>query len=725
MIKGRRHAVLIGSSRFDKEPALNPLRCPERDVDGMREILVAAELGAFEDPFVFKNADSYVVMHKIEEILSEAAGNDQLLIYYSGHGKMDLPGRLYLATTNTEVRKLATTSIPVEMLRLLIENSSCRKIMLILDCCFGGAAGKSFINIRGGIDERLQELARGNGVYILTAATASQTAQERDNDDYGLMTKHIISGIRQGDADADNDGLVSMDDLYQYVHAKVKSEGYQEPMRWALNVKGEELIIARAGKNSSREQHKLLTQKVIEIRAFLPPHIFGRIIQVIQERRGPLYGLVNELCCERLQVGEFIEEWYRIESAGQVQSLGVLPDLSHSQTMAVEKVEVVKDHKQLSQKTQTKSELTEHGSLTSASTNQTNSPDSQPRSTASLRLLIALINKHRFMSGSLMAIAVMAITFIFLSGLRSCNETGNQDNALFSTPPISLTALSYTNFETVTLDSHGKETPSRTLKVEYFSENLDGVRLDMVKIPGGRFMMGSPENEAERSGMEGPQHSVRVPDFFIGRFEITREQWRQITRMPKVNIDLQEDPSYFKDAWRQPVEQVSWDEVVEFCKRLEKKTGNPYRLPTEAEWEYAARAVTITPFAFGGTITSKLVNYDSNYPYGLAVKGVYIGKTVDVGSLGKANAFGLFDMHGNVWEWCADVWHNSYGKEHGDAPTNGTAWITGGEQDKHVLRGGSWNSDGISCRSASRFRGGAGDRLNLNGFRVACQVKMR
>jgi formylglycine-generating enzyme required for sulfatase activity len=237
--------------------------------------------------------------------------------------------------------------------------------------------------------------------------------------------------------------------------------------------------------------------------------------------------------------------------------------------------------------------------------------------------------------------------------------------------------------------------------------------------------MGSPENEAGRLGTEGPQNSVRVPDFFIGRFEITREQWRQIARMLKVNIDLQEDPSYFKDSWRQPVEQVSWDEVVEFCKRLEKKTGNPYRLPTEAEWEYAARAVTITPFAFGGTITSKLVNYDSNYPYGLAAKGGYVGKTLDVGNLGTANAFGLFDMHGNVWEWCADVWHNSYGKEHGDAPTNGTAWITGGEQDKHALRGGSWNSDGSSCRSASRFRGGAGDRLNLNGFRVACQAKTR
>src|SRR5262245_4456317 len=124
MNKGRRYAVLIGSSRFDKEPNLNPLRCPEKDVDGMREVLAAVDLGAFEEPSVFKNADSTVVMHRIEETLSEATGADQVLIYYSGHGKTDLPGRLYLATANTEIKKLVTTSIPIETLRLLIENSS-------------------------------------------------------------------------------------------------------------------------------------------------------------------------------------------------------------------------------------------------------------------------------------------------------------------------------------------------------------------------------------------------------------------------------------------------------------------------------------------------------------------------------------------------------------------------------------------------------------------------
>jgi Caspase domain len=313
MSKGRRYAVLIGSSSFDKEPKLTPLKCPGNDVDGMREILAAAELGAFEEPFVFKNAESHVVARRIGKVLVEASNHDHVLIYYSGHGETDLPGHLYLATANTEINNLIATSIPVDQLQVMISQSSCRKIMLILDCCYGGAAGKSF-TIRGSIDENLKELARGSGVYILTASTASQTAQEREGDDYGLLTKHIISGIRQGAADANDDGFVSMDDLYQYVYTKVKSEGYQEPMRWALNVKGEDLIIARAGGMSIGEQQRLLTEKIIEIRSFLPLEIFTQAIQAIGKRHGPFYETVFKFYRKQWQVGRFLEEWRRIES---------------------------------------------------------------------------------------------------------------------------------------------------------------------------------------------------------------------------------------------------------------------------------------------------------------------------------------------------------------------------------------------------------------------------
>jgi hypothetical protein len=336
MSNGRRYAVLIGSSSFEKEPKLTPLKCPENDVDGMREILAAAEFGAFEEPFVFKNAESHVVAHRIGKVLAEASNHDHVLIYYSGHGETDLPGHLYLATANTEINNLIATSIPIDLLQVMISRSSCRKIMLILDCCYGGAVGKSF-TIRGSIDENLKELARGSGVYILTASTASQTAQEREGDDYGLLTKHIISGIRQGAADANDDGLVSMEDLYQYVYTKVKSEGYQEPMRWALNVKGEDLIIARAGGMSIGEQQRLLTDKIIEIRSFLPSEIFTKAIQSIGDRRGPFYEIVFKFYRKQWQVGRFLEEWYRIESGERRQS----PESAQAQREETSKIDVV------------------------------------------------------------------------------------------------------------------------------------------------------------------------------------------------------------------------------------------------------------------------------------------------------------------------------------------------------------------------------------------------
>src|SRR5262245_43725477 len=490
MNKGRRYAVLIGSSRFDKEPNLNPLRCPEKDVDGMREVLAAVDLGAFEEPSVFKNADSTVVMHRIEETLSEATGADQVLIYYSGHGKTDLPGRLYLATANTEIKKLVTTSIPIETLRLLIENSSCRKIMLILDCCYGGAVGKSFT--RGDVDDKFKELARGNGVYIMTASTASQTAQEREGDDYGLLTKHIISGIRQGAADANDDGLVSMDDLYQYVYAKVKSEGYQEPMRWALNVKGEDLIIARASGVSTRDQQRLLTEKVIEIRSFLPSRIFTRAIQVIEDRRGPFYEIVSRLHREQWQVGRFLEEWDQVEAGERSQPPASAPP--PSQQEKAPKTDVIQRASQPDSQSGASAHQPAPQPQVSAKIEgarragqpreqvSTSQPTPQPasikpddssgRQSQQAGLLVqigfaSLLARWRFIFGGLAV--VVGIALLIWIGMTKVNKSGAEISP-GPTPSASLPTLGSAEFETVTLNDQGKEVESRALQAKYFAE---------------------------------------------------------------------------------------------------------------------------------------------------------------------------------------------------------------------------------------------------------------
>ncbi len=280
--------------------------------------------------------------------------------------------------------------------------------------------------------------------------------------------------------------------------------------------------------------------------------------------------------------------------------------------------------------------------------------------------------------------------------------------------------LSWFDFETVMLDSKGEITNRRKEKARCFIEDLGGgVTLEMVEVPRGAFLMGSPDNETDRSPAEGPQHNVSVPSFYLGKFQVTQAEWRAVASLSKVSRELNADPSSFKGNNR-PVETVSWEDAVEFCVRLSNKTGKIYRLPTEAEWEYACRAGTTTPFAFGETITPEIVNYNGNYPYQSAPNGEYRSRTVDVGSLGIANGFGLYDMHGNVWEWCMDNWHENYS----GAPNDGSAW-EGGDSRYRVLRGGSWNDGGHLCRAANRYRNSPDFRSFDLGFRLVLVVRTR
>jgi len=269
-------------------------------------------------------------------------------------------------------------------------------------------------------------------------------------------------------------------------------------------------------------------------------------------------------------------------------------------------------------------------------------------------------------------------------------------------------------FDVVTVNAQGKEINRRQQQGQFLPEDLGGgVILEMVAIPGGSFVMGSLDDEPKRDNYESPRHLVDVAAFLMGKFPVTQAQWRAVAELPKINTDLDPDPSRFKGANR-PVEQVSWHEAMEFCGRLSKKTGRNYRLPSEAEWEYACRAGTNTPFHFGETITTDLANYDGNYVYGAASKGKYREETTPVGSFKVANAFGLYDMHGNIWEWCADGWHDNYE----GAPSDGGIWLSSDGINIRVLRGGSWGYNPSYCRSAVRSWSLPGIRRNGCGFRA-------
>jgi formylglycine-generating enzyme required for sulfatase activity len=249
----------------------------------------------------------------------------------------------------------------------------------------------------------------------------------------------------------------------------------------------------------------------------------------------------------------------------------------------------------------------------------------------------------------------------------------------------------------------GHKVSSEAKQIKYVTVDLpQSVTLDMVNIPGGQFLMGSPEGQGQDN--EKPQHQVTVPEFWMSKYPVTQAQWRSIAFRPSVKQELKPYPSQFKGDLR-PVERVSWWEAIEFCARLSQLTSQQYRLPSEAEWEYACRADTTTDFYFGAALTKNLANHNSAE-----------GETTEVGSY-EPNAFGLYDMHGNIWEWCQDNWHDSYV----GAPLDGSAWTDGNDnnyQKLKLLRGGSWVYNPYDCRSAFRHRHLADFRYLNVGFRV-------
>ncbi len=258
------------------------------------------------------------------------------------------------------------------------------------------------------------------------------------------------------------------------------------------------------------------------------------------------------------------------------------------------------------------------------------------------------------------------------------------------------------DFQVVGVNSSGEIIQREQKEARSIVENLpQGATLERVYIPGGKFLMGSPDGVGNAT--EHPQHQVTIAPFFMSKYPITQAQWRAVASLPQEQRNLNSAPSHFKGDNR-PVESVSWHDAVEFCARLSKSTGNVYRLPSEAEWEYACRAGTTTSYYFGDTITNELVNHNNSR-----------SQTTDVGIF-PPNNFGLYDLHGNAWEWCADMWSDSYA----GAPVDGSIWEKG-NNNHSPLRGGSWSYIPDYCRSADRDYWTRDSASSLIGFRIVCE----
>ncbi|MBL4741282.1 MAG: caspase family protein [Sneathiella sp.] len=312
---GKRHAILVAASDFPEDDSLPNLRCPLQDVEALGEVLGADNHGGFDHVYILKNEPHYEILKKVNRVIKAADREDMVVFFYSGHGKLDEAGRLYLATVNTSVDVLEATSVPVSQIKDYFDVSAANQLAIVLDCCYSGAIEKSFT--KGTVDEQLNLMSGGKGTYVLTASTGLQTAKENEGDDLSVFTKHLVNGILSGDADTDHNGVITLNELYKYTFKEVQKDSHQKPMKWDLNVEGE-LIIARSGKSHWKKRRDVVQEKLLAMGAArtLPNSILTAALSLSEKGPGEIksqekahYALLVRLADEDMRSGGFAEAW--------------------------------------------------------------------------------------------------------------------------------------------------------------------------------------------------------------------------------------------------------------------------------------------------------------------------------------------------------------------------------------------------------------------------------
>jgi formylglycine-generating enzyme required for sulfatase activity len=644
-------ALLIGVSEY--KYGLNPLPSAIKDVEAMQRVLVNPEMGNFalSDITVLKDPHRQPIEDAIYHLFADRQKDDLLLFYFSGHGIKDDRGKLYLSNCATKKQNGKLVTPSAVAASVLHDNMN---------------------------DSRSQRQ-----VIILDCCFSGAIAQGMSvKDDGSINVQEQLGG--KGRA------ILTSSTSTQY---SFEQEGSELSIYTRYLVEGIEKGAADKdgdGWISVDELHEYTSSKVQEAAPAMTPKFYPveeghKILLAKSPKDDPKVKYRKEVE-SRMNRGKF-----SIPARSLLNSLRLKLKLTPEVADAIE-AEVKQPYQEYQRK------LAEYEETLAATIE------------AETTLSETTLNDLRDYQQDL--------------GLRDEDVALIEERIIGQRKAIaSLDQLNQFEFDVVTVNAQGERINSSRGRAEFFTEDLgNNVVLEMVAIPGGKFLMGSPENELERRDSESPQHNVTVQPFFMGKFPVTQAQWTAVAALEKVKIDLELDPSNFKGANR-PVEQVSWYDAIEFCARLSNKTGKNYRLPSEAEWEYACRAGTTTPFYFGETISTDLANYRGTdwhyegkvYPgnYGQGSKGQYREQTTDVGIF-PANSFGLFDMHGNIWEWCQDEWHQNYNK----APADGSPWVSENDNRFRLLRGGSWDFNPENCRSAVRSDLFPDYRYYYFGFRV-------
>ena len=642
-------------------------------------------------------------------------GKSDVVVFYSGHGVPGLRNRRgYLVPVDAEPDKAEFQAYSLDLLHENLGRLDARSVTVFVDSCFSGdsEAGMLFKGVSAVRSEA--GLPEGPEVTLMTAATGKQVALWDREARHGLFTRHLLDGL-YGDADADRDGRITAGEAKEYLDKHMTQAAREGPGRRTQTATlrgGEDKVLAVArfpGRSSPEsgavaaelEKTRLAMQAVSRERDRL-----AKALEVKEEALGKLGGERDALVQRRAELAREIE--------AQRQELAKARSEQERLTATVAEQEA--ELKRLRER---------------------EGPESMPQLVeAALGLAHAdfvTIQRGLVSLGKRLG----RVDGVFGKRTRRAilewqGERGVEATGYLTRDQAEALKVAGQGVQVAVGILPKPEPVKRQWEVGEVFRDCSGCP-EMVVVGAGAYMMGSPEDEQRRDEDESPRHRVRIGEAFaVGKYEVTVAEYREFVGeagrdmsggcrfyhegegMWKTDAGRSWMAPGFEQGDREPVVCVSWEDARMYVEWLSRKTGEEYRLLSEAEWEYVARAGTTGPFHYGWTITTEQANYDGNYSYGSGTKGEYRERTVRVGSFG-ANGFGLHDVHGNVWEWVEDCWHGDYS----GAPDDGSAWTSGGDCGKRVLRGGSWYDAPRVLRSANRDRLSTGSRYYIIGFRIA------
>ncbi len=667
-------AICVGIDRYDN---LQPLHCAKRDAEALRDFFEKDV--AFEKVYFFAEDAPPIPTDFGEPIRSTPTGgtlrrflrirfeqkflkpSDNLWFFFAGHGRRERD-RDYLMPSDADPGNVEETAIPVSLVTERLRRCGAQNVILLLDACRNEGARDG-----EGVGAEAQP-----GVVAISSCSPNERSYEIDELQHGAFTYTLLEGLRlEGEGNC-----ATVERLDQHLRFRVPElcQRYKKPHQTPYT-QAEPI----------EKLHLILLPKHATL-ADLGPI---RLDALQAETQGDLES------AEQL--------WWRViaVSPADAQAHESVKRIALKQAADAHPATVVADRVDppLSEPPPSEPPLSMPGTRGEIGPRAISPRAISPRG--------LLTRRRTLVIGALAGAGAVAAAAVPIVRRR-----------------LSRPSLRAIHFEVASVDEKGRETPRQRATAAVFTEDLgSGTALDMMAIPGGSFTMGSPGDEPERRADEGPQHHVSVAPFFIGAAPVTQAQWLAVIMQHpgRVQYDLNPAPSFFRGI-DLPVESITWYAAEEYCRRLAAITGRDYRLPSEAQWEYACRAGSAGPFNVGPTITTGLANYcgigggvcgDSDGrniasdeydgvkygsgAYGQGPVGVFRGTTTRAGAF-PPNRFGLYDMHGNVWEFCLDIATATYD----DAPRDGSAYLSGPAGANRILRGGSWSHNPAICRSAYR-----------------------